>query len=235
MKYSAPIKKIMERELARIEGRKQDGPTRVIGEIGRLHSAVQSLEAVALNRNPADNDALHMKKTHDAGVRLAKAVQATRQRANEILSAYNGSLSEKLLDRTGLRPPEKLEGIMRQSELRAAVRSLDEKDRREILREAVKAKDSETLGALFNASPLVTGIDPKFLTEMRTTYEKSVAPEVIGEMNELLEADSALQAVAKTAERVAKDSQDEQAMQAFIRAEQAAEQAKESFTSAMQE
>lgn len=47
MKYSAPIKKIMERELARIEGRGHDGPTRVVGEIGRLHSAVQSLEEVA--------------------------------------------------------------------------------------------------------------------------------------------------------------------------------------------
>ncbi|WP_296762647.1 hypothetical protein [Sediminimonas sp.] len=235
MKYSAPIKKIMERELARIEGRGQDGPTRVIGEIGRLHSAVQSLEAVALNRNPADNDALHMKKTHDAGVRLAKAVKATRQRANEILNAHNERLSEKLMERTGLRPPENLEGIMRHSEFRAAVRSFDAKDRRDILREAVKAKDTEALGALFNASPLVTGIDPNFVKEMRGVYEQSVAPEVIAEMNQLLEADGALQAVARSAEKVATDSQDERAVEAFIRAQQAAEQANESFTSAMQE
>ena len=235
MKYSNPIKKIMERELARIEGKNHDGPTRVVGEIGRLHSAVQSLEAVVLNRDPSHNDAMHMKKSHEAGARLAKAVEATRHRANEILSAYNGSLSEKLMDRTGLRPPEKLEGIMRQSELRTVVRSLDDEKRRDVLRDAVKAKDSDTLSALFNASPLVTGIDPNFLREMRNTYEKAVAPDVIDEMNELLETDNALQAVARTAEKVAKDSQDEQAMQAFIRAQEASEQAKESFTAAMQE
>ena len=102
MKYSRPIKAILDRELARLEGKRHDGPTRVIGEIGRLHSAVQSLEGVALNRNPADNDALHMKKTHDAGVKLAKAVEATRQRANEILNMHTTRLGETLLDRTGL-------------------------------------------------------------------------------------------------------------------------------------
>lgn len=187
-----------------------------------------------MNRNPADNDALHMKKTHDAGVRLTKAVQATRHRANEILNSHIHRLSEKLLDRTGLRPPETLGAIMRQSELRAAVRSLDDRTRRDILREAVKSKDTETLGALFNASPLVTGMDSNFVNEMRAAYEQSVAPEVIEEVNELIEADSALQAVARSAERVAKDSQDERAMQAFIRAQQAAEDANESFTSAMQ-
>lgn len=235
MKYSAPIKKIMERQLARIEGSQRDGPTRVAGEIGRLHSAVQSLEGVALNRNPADNDALHLKKTHDAGAKLARSVEATRQRANEILNNHNARLRETLLDRTGLRPPETLEGIMRQSEYRAAVRSLDDRTRREVLREAVKAKDTETLGALFNAAPLVTGIDPNFLRDMRTAYEESVAPDVIGEMNELLEADSALQAVARAAEDAARESQDERAMQSFIRAQEAADKANESFTSALQE
>lgn len=234
MKYSSPIKKILERELARIEGRGFDAPTRVIGEIGRLASAVESLEAVALNRNPADNDAVHMKKTHDAGVKLARAVEATRQRANEILNAHNARLSETLLDRTGLRPPETLEGIMRHSEFRAAVRSLDDAKRREVLREALKAQDAQALSALFNASPLVTGIDAEFLSEMRRTYEVTVAPEVIAEVNALLEADHALSAVVRSTEKVARESQDEKAVAAFIRAEAAAAEANASFTSAMQ-
>lgn len=235
MKYSRPIKAILDRELARLEGKRHDGPTRVIGEIGRLHSAVQSLEGVALNRNPADNDALHMKKTHDAGVKLAKAVEATRQRANEILNAHTTRLGETLLDRTGLRPPETLQGIMKQSEFRTVVRSLDDEKRREVLRDAVKSKNSEILSALFNADPLVTGMDPKFMREMRDSYESAVAPDVVEEWGALIEADSALNAVARSAEKVAKDSQDERAVEAFIRAQEAAEHASQTFSSAIQD
>ncbi|MEI4262348.1 hypothetical protein [Roseovarius sp. D0-M9] len=235
MKYSRPIKAILEREIARLEGRNYDGPTRVIGEIGRLHSAVQSLEGVALNRNPADNDALHMKKTHDAGVKLQKAVEATRQRANDILNGHTARLSETLLERAGLKPPESLPDIMRQSEFRAVVRSMDAEDRREVMRVAVKEKKSEILSAFFNADPLVTGMDPKFMREMRTSYEHAVAPDVVGELETLIETDSALNAVARSAEKVAKDSQDERAVEAFIRAQEAAEQANQSFSSAIQE
>lgn len=234
MKYSAPILKIMERELARIKGRNLDGPTRVVGEINKLHAAVQALEGVALNRNPADNDQLHMKKTHDAGVRLAKVVQATRQRANEILNLHNERLREKLLDQTGLRPPQTLEGIMRQSEFRAAVRSMDANDRRDVLSEAIKARDTDALNALFNASPLVTGMDPNFVKHMKANYQAEVAPAVVAEMQELLEVDSALQAVIRSADGAARESQDERAMRAFVRAQEAAEQANVSFTSAMQ-
>ena len=151
MKYSRPIKAILDREMARLEGKRYDGPSRVVGEIGRVHGAVQSLEAVALNRNPADNDAMHMKKTHDAGVKLAKAVEATRQRANEILNMHSDRLRNAILDRTGLRPPETWSDIMRQSEFRAVVRTLNDEQRSDILREAVKSKNSEVLSAFFKA------------------------------------------------------------------------------------
>jgi len=233
MRYSAPIGKILERELARIEGKNQTGPTRLVGEIGKLHAAVQSLEGVALNRNPADTDAAHLKKTHDAGVRLAKAVEATRNRANEILNENTGNLREKLLDASGLRPPGDLPGIMRQQELRAVVRSMNQKGRNEVLLEAVNAKDAETLSALFNAPALATGIDPKFMRDMRLSYESAVAPDLVEELDALLEADSALQVAARTAEKTATDSQDEKAAQAFIRAEEAAERARGAFSSAI--
>jgi hypothetical protein len=234
MRYSAPIKAILDRQLKRLEGKNMDAPTRVIGEIGRLHSAVQSLESIALNRNPADNDAVHMKKTHEAGKRLANSAKAIRSRANEILNTHNERLREALLTRTGLRPPETLEGIMRQQELRAVVRSMDSKARNEVLRNAVQAKDYEVLGALCNAPALVTGIDPKFLVEMRGAYEKTVAPEIVEEVDALLEADHALQVVVRSAETAATQSQDEKAMVAFVRAEEAARAAQESFGQAMQ-
>lgn len=234
MKYSRPIKAILERELKRLEGKAMDAPTRIIGEVGRLHSAVQGLEAIAFNRNPADNDAVHMRKTHEAGQRLAKSAEATRTRANEILNTHTARLREALLQRTGLRPPEALDAIMRQSELRAVVRSMESTARNDILRQAMKAKDTETLNALFNAPALVTGLDPKFADEMRTAYEQTVAPEIVAEIDAMLVADHALQVVVRNAETAAKDAQDDGAMAAFVRAEEAARAAQQNFSQSMQ-
>lgn len=233
MKYSAPINTIMERATAHIESRHFPGATRLIGEMGRLMNVVQALEAVALNRNPTDNDAAHMKKTHDAGVKLAKAIEASKQRGNEILNDHNATVSAQLRDATGLREPDTLAGIMRQSELRTVVRGMKPQERHDFLRDAVKAKDIETVSALFNAPAVTTGIDPKLLAQGRATYERAVAPDLIDDLEFTLETDSALQAVTNAAARAAREAQDETAMQEFMRADVAALAAKAAFDSAL--
>mgnify|MGYP006075808817 CR=1 FL=1 len=101
MKYSASIGKIIERQLARLGDKPLNGPTRVVGEIQRIKAAVEGLEAVISNRNPADTDAVHVKKAHDAGARLAKAVEATKTRANDLLSTHSQLISEALAERNG--------------------------------------------------------------------------------------------------------------------------------------
>ena len=52
-------------------------------------------------------------------------------------------------------------------------------------------------------------------------------------MNLLIETDEALQAVVLTANTAARDTQDPAALQAFIRAETAAQEAKVAFDSAL--
>jgi len=68
---------------------------------------------------------------------------------------------------------------------------------------------------------------------MRTEYENAVAPELLDDMNSTLEADYALQVVTKAADRAVRESQDEKAMQEFMRAEQAAAAAKAAFDSSL--
>lgn len=233
MKYSTPISKILERETKRIENRNFPCATRLIGVMGRLMTVVQSLEALALNRSPSDNDAVHMKKTHDAGVKLAKAIEASQHRANEILNDHAAIISGKLKEATGLREPDTLAGIMGQSELRSVVRGMKQKERHDFLQNAVKAKDVQTVSALFNAPAITTGIEQKFLGQMLSRYERAVAPDLMDDVEFTLETDSALQAVAKAAARAAREAQDERAMQAFIRADSAALEAKAAFDSAL--
>jgi hypothetical protein len=69
---------------------------------------------------------------------------------------------------------------------------------------------------------------------MRTAYEKTVAPEIVSEIDAMLEADHALQVVVRNAETAATQSQDERAMVAFVKAEEAAKAAQQNFTESMQ-
>jgi len=86
---------------------------------------------------------------------------------------------------------------------------------------------------LFNAPAVVTGFDPKVLGVMRTEYENAVAPELLDDMNSMLEADYALQVVTKAADRAVRESQNEKAMQEFMRADSAAKAAKAAFDSSL--
>jgi len=68
---------------------------------------------------------------------------------------------------------------------------------------------------------------------MRTEYENAVAPELLDDMNSMLEADYALQVVTKAADRAVRESQNEKAMQEFMRADSAAKAAKAAFDSSL--
>lgn len=233
MNYSNPIKAIFEREYTKIQDRKFDGATRLLGEISTMQSAVSALEGIALNRSPADNDAVHQKKTHEAGVKLAKAVDQAKARANELLNRHITILNKVLEDRTGLEPAKQLDVLLRHQELRQVVRGMDDQGRRALLNEAVKNKDASTLNALFNGGPTLTGIDPKFMTQMRGTYELAVAGEVLEELDALITTDGALQAVIRTCTKASTDAQDPAALDAFIKAQQAADSASASFDAAL--
>jgi hypothetical protein len=169
----------------------------------------------------------------DAGVRLAKANEASKHSSNEILNDHNATVSAQLRDATGLQQPETLAGILGQSELRTVVRGMKPQERHDFLRNAVKAKDVETVSALFNAPAVTTGIDPKLLALGRAEYERAVAPDLMDDLEVTLETDSTLRAVSKAASRAAHEAQDAVAMQEFMRADAAALAAKAAFDSSL--
>lgn len=234
MRYSHPIEKIVERYVERNQGARAEASSGILGELGRLQSAVRALESIATNRNPAHTDAAHFKAMHDAGGRLQKAATATRQRANEILNSQSAKLRQELAGRTGLRPAADLLEATTQAEIRAAVRSMDTQKRSELLRRAVEAKDVTTLNALLHGPSFLTGLDDKLLAVQRERYERAVAPEVLEKFDAVIEADETLSTITKLAERAATEAQDERAAAAFIAAEAAAKDASATFDAALQ-
>jgi hypothetical protein len=234
MRYSHPIEKIVERYVERTQGGRTDASTGILGELGRLQSAVRALESIAINRNPAHTDAAHFKAVHDAGGRLQKAATATRQRAAEILNSQSEKLRQELAARTGLRPAADLLEATTQAEIRAAVRSMGSQKRGELLQRAVEAKDVTTLNALLHGPAFLTGLDDKLLAVQRERYERTVAPEVLEKFDAVIEADETLSTITKLAERAASEAQDARAAASFIAAETAAREASATFDAALQ-
>lgn len=89
---------------------------------------------------------------------------------------------------------------------------------------------------MFQAAPtILTGLDREFVSSTRDAYERQVSPEVAQAFDALLEADSALSAVVKTATHVSQDSQNASFIAEIERAAAAAKDAGRAFDAAITE
>jgi hypothetical protein len=205
----------------------------VTGQINSVAVATRALEGVMMNRNPADTDAAHIKKVHQAGERLAKSLEAARQRGTETLNATAGNLADKLRAQSGIRPPENVAEVIQQSEIRQALLGMNPEQRASVLNDALRAGDVLTINAIHNGAAYLSGVEPARIKACVEAHQKATAPEVMQEFDAMMEADGALQASIRAAERAAADARDERAMQKILAAEAAANDAARAFGDAV--
>jgi hypothetical protein len=229
VQYSKAIEKLVER----VEASGSKAAATFTGQLNSVAAAVRALEGVMLNRNPADTDAAHIKKVHQAGERLARSLEAARQRGTETLNTTAGNLADKLRAQSGIRPPENVAEVIQQSEIRQALLGMKPEQRASVLNDALKAGDVLTLNAVNNGSAYLSGIEPDRVKAYVESHQKATAPEVMQDFDAMMEADSALQAAFRAAERATADARDEQAMQKILAAEVAASDAARAFGEAV--
>lgn len=234
MAYGRAIKKILEREMERIEGKNYQTAGAMLGVIRKLGQSADSLDAMARARNPAETEAAHFQRIYKAGERLAKVVSESKAQSTELLNNATQNLGQKLSERSGLRPPVDLAETILQSEARQAIRAMGEKERNELLANAAHTGDVATLNAVFNGPAYLTGYDGEYMAAMRRLHEQKAAPDVSEEWNAMLEADNALQAALRAAQRAATEAKDERAMAQIMRDIEAAERAGQQFDAALE-
>ena len=91
-------------------------------------------------------------------------------------------------------------------------------ERHQVLQDAIAKGDVEIITALCAAPKVLTGLDERFVSDMKSTYEARVAPGLVAELNATLEADAALTAALRSAEHVAAESQHAEYLEAIEKA-----------------
>lgn len=132
--------------------------------------AVHNLASV---KNPKDTTTAHREKVvkqaqriyDQAAPRINRAQEGLRSRQAEIDQEINKKLG--ILDRGG------------SPEIRAALRTLSDSDRRAAIMSAIKNKDEVLLSAVFTGHPVTMGIPEKDLQGLREHAKKKIAPELV--------------------------------------------------------
>lgn len=229
VQYSKAIEKIIERAEAR--GGAAASP--LLGQMQNIASATRALEGVMMNRNPVDTDAGHLKKVNQAGDRLAKSLEAAKVRGTEALNSAIAKLAGEMQSRTGLRPAENMGEVVQQSEIRQAMLRLSPDARSRVVQEALSAGDVQTLNALANGAPFLSGVSKLLIEQTISAFQQQRAPEISDQIDAVLEVDHALQAALGAASRAASEARDERAMQKILMAEAAAKSAEQAFGEAI--
>lgn len=225
MKHSAPIKAILDRALRRVEAQGFDGATRLVGELTKVHSAVAAMEKSLSMPSPAHDAVTRARHKVEAGERLAQSLEKMRSAANELLNLHMNAVRGRLQDATGLRPAATADRHIVHGEIRAVVRGMDDSGKRALLvREAIKARDAEVLSAVLLAPPFLTGLDERLRDDLRADYERQVAPEVIAEMEALLDADRDVSAALRSAHAAADDTRNAEFLRRLDEASAAAKE-----------
>jgi hypothetical protein len=233
MDYSRPINAIGARARTKLEGKKRGHW--FTGQIDSVGRQARSLYDVVSNRNPAETDAAHIKKSHTAGGRLLRTLEGLKEKRTQSWNETMATLRQELSERTGLRPAQGVEEVVIQSELRQAILRMAPQARNDLVMKAVEAGDVQTLNAILNAPAYTTGFAPEFLTRVRDLHERKKAPELIEEIDAVVEADYALGVAIETAERGAREAMNEREVGNILKQVAAAEQAQAEFTAATTE
>lgn len=221
------ITKLFERAFARMPSTPAPTAQVTLAQAGRIKSIAEAMESIALNRNPTETDAAHAVRVSKAAATLKTEVSNAFTRVNQNLSDGMRNIQAKIDEATGLKSQSPSA-----TEIRSVFRGLKAADRTELISKAIKDRDTEILAAVLGAHPLLSGLDAKYQTDMRRSYEEQVAPELVAEGDALIDIDAEVAALLRTAEMAAAEAVAPDYIARVAEAAQKAEAAQSEFTAA---
>lgn len=223
---------LLERAMARMPKGEAPIANKALEAGRRVHRMLEAMEGVATNRYPTETEEGH-------ALRVSKVATSLKTEAGNALQALNRTLNEGSANlRTKI---AQATGFDRESphaaEIRAAFRPMSHGKKLDLIKEAMAAKDTELLAAVLAPHPFLSGIDPKFRNDMRNSFEAQMAPELVEEFEALIDLDSEVAALIRTAERAADEAVQPdyitKVKEAAERAERAAAEHSEAFAPPM--
>ncbi|MDI5987025.1 hypothetical protein QLQ85_19755 [Halomonas sp. M4R5S39] len=200
MKYSAPLKHIVQRLTASQKPNTSRHALKIHGHVKALANAVESMEAIATNRDPTQTEAAHE-------VRIAKAARQLMQHGEKMKAQLHDGMAEGLGDINGeIRTKNNFSAHpVYGPEVRHALRLMTDQQRHDVVRQALDKGDGQTMAAIMEAPEVTTGLDPKQMTAYREAFEKKHTPELVEQREELYESFDAGLVALRNADNAARE------------------------------
>lgn len=149
------------------------GPSAAILEdMGRLSSAMSSLDLIASDSNPEISREQRQARTMKIATRLADALPGVTDRLIKLEAAAKEGFESAFLEHSGLAH------TARAAEIRAHLKTMTVAEKQAFLQDMVKAGDNETLSAAILAPPYLSGIDPERHGALKAQIEEMRLPEL---------------------------------------------------------
>ena len=227
MKRSRMIRAMLEKLQQHPDTPHHVGHQRVAMHVLRMASALESLEYLAITRNPAETEATHARRVAAAAEKLEARVASIREEIDNDVRGYVTKLDEVITEQAGLKPNEFA------SEIRQAVRAMDSEARLKVLHQAVESGDAATVAALTGAPGVVTGIGPEVSSRMLEGYRATHAPEASAAADSLMDVYSGALSAAYETTQAAKAAYDPKFIAEIQQQEAAAVKAAADFDAAL--
>jgi hypothetical protein len=195
----------------------------------RISGAVRALEDLHSNRDLTQTAESHTAKVGRAAQTLEAKLPGLKESALTAWSNHQASISEQIVTRCNFKP-SRFEAEIRQVLL--SMPSLA--DRIAWLQEAAQDDNNgPIIAAVSEAPPALTGVNKEALKAIEDDFVARLCPDLVEQREDLNTALDLISASHRTAETMAREYQDVQALERIAQAEAASRQAQERMNEAL--
>lgn len=177
------VRALNERLNARLAEHNNTHANNFKGEHNRLLSGLDAIVHIRANPNIAETPAAHILRLSKAANKLKDEAAKAKTKAFNNYLQYKTAITSELMSVTGMDKPSPYA-----SEIRAAVKGMEMKDRLEYLRQLAESGDGSSFAAIINAPEILTGVPRNIADDYSKVLFKSKAPELVQMESDVTEA-----------------------------------------------
>lgn len=191
----------------------------------RLADAAKALSALHSVRNPTETEGAHIKRVATAAQKMAKEVEAARERVQKTAHDGLSLLQARIAAKTNLKPDAYA------AEVRAVFRTLPHTEQVKLLSELIDQARGPEFAAIVKAPRTITGLQEDMRAKFESAYISRHAAEELLDEAAIKEAAEAASVAVETAGLFAAEYNDPAKLAEISKAEAAAAAAAKAFDS----
>lgn len=149
-------------------------------EHDRLLNGLDAILHIRANHNIAETPAAHTLRLAKAANKLKDENMKVKQKALNIYVEYDNQINAAMIERTGMNKQSPYA-----SEIRAAFKALDMKERTAYLNQLTESGDGSTFAVIMDAPEILTGIPRAMNKDFSSAFFSKAAPDLVKQQQDL--------------------------------------------------